>query len=113
MLFAHGFNCATQHRGRVFSIIRLLFLTNIISSSWTMKSIDAISTQQQERQQQELTVSRRNLDLFNYKRTVSASINDGIYDYGPDDWDQVQCPNPDICVRLNETSWIEQRHLYK
>ena len=35
--------------------------------------------------------SGRNLDRFNYRKTADN-------DYGPEDWDQVMCPDESSCV---------------
>ena len=45
----------------------------------------------------------RDLDTFNYRGTVSSDDNDGVNDYGPSDWDRVQCSDVDTCVRFNES----------
>jgi hypothetical protein len=43
----------------------------------------------------------RNLDLFNYRGTVRGNLHN---DFGPNDWEKIQCPDTDTCVsRL--TSW--------
>jgi hypothetical protein len=37
----------------------------------------------------------RNYDQFNYVATVQDDLHN---DFGPEDWDQVQCPDLDTCV---------------
>jgi hypothetical protein len=37
----------------------------------------------------------RDYDQFNYVATVQDDLH---YDFGPEDWGQVQCPDLDTCV---------------
>jgi hypothetical protein len=41
-----------------------------------------------------LAQSGRNLDQFNYRSTKGS-------DYGPADWDKIQCPDNNVCVSFS------------
>lgn len=41
----------------------------------------------------------RNVDQFNYgDSSTHRTKNTIVYDWGPEDWENVQCPNMDTCV---------------
>lgn len=47
----------------------------------------------------------RNYDQFNYVATVEDDLH---YDFGPEDWGEVQCPDLETCVsKLVCNKWID------
>lgn len=102
MAFIHRHGChyhTSEYVTNHIWILLLLYLTLLLSQTIaTITVVTTTTTQPPQPQQNNNEVSRNNLDLFNYKGSISAIDNNGIPEYGPSDWGEIKCPNPDICV---------------
>ena len=57
-----------------------------------------------------IQITGRNLDLFSYRQTEFSSVSeDGVNEFGPEDWELVQCPDVEICVSRFDASNSNKR----
>jgi hypothetical protein len=78
---------------RLFISIALTHITVISSSSSSSSFADKVRESQ--------IPDNRNLDRFNYYATNRTVVNgEFINDFGPDEWQKIECADTETCVSL-------------
>ena len=92
------------HRNLLHVLLPLLSTTlRIIGTITLVQGQNSTSSNNDDDNGSSSSSRNRNMDLFNYDTNQHTAQ---YFNYGPEDWGDIRCPDKDICVRTKKRSSV-------